>query len=234
MKKIFPIFLLAILVLCTLTSCGDEYYYTENFTYVIENGGLTLTSCNITSSEEIIIPEVEENGKKVLRIDPMTFSNYVHESQYNKLKTIVVPDSVTYIGVSAFEYCEALTSITLSNKLTTMTSQLFLHCTSLSSVRIPSSVKIIEDYVFRKCYNLENVIIPTSVTKINSSAFKIGITEKPGVFKHAYYEGSMEEFNKISIESYNNEELLNNVYYYSETKIEGNYWHYVDNVATVW
>ncbi len=233
MKKIFPIFLLAILVLCGLTSCDDEYYYSEDYTYVVENGGLTLISCNITTPEEIIIPE-SENGKNVLSIDPMAFSNVVYEGQYNKLKTVVVPNTVTYIGASAFEYCEALTSVTLSNSLTTMTSSLFLHCISLTSVVIPSSVKIIEGYVFRKCYNLENVVIPTSVTRINSSAFKIGITDNPGVFAHAYYEGREEDFNKITIESYNNEELLNNVYYYSEEEREGNYWHYVNNVPTEW
>ena len=53
--------------------------------------------------------------------------------------------------------------------------------------------------------------------------------------EHIYYCGSYDEWNNIEISDNSGieEEII---YYYSETEPaeEGNYWHYVDEVPTVW
>jgi hypothetical protein len=54
-----------------------------------------------------------------------------------------------------------------------------------------------------------------------------------------YFAGSEDVWNAISIDSNNpgNQELLSATrYYYSETAptTEGNFWHYVDGVPTIW
>ena len=67
------------------------------------------------------------------------------------LTDIEIPNSVIYLGSSAFQYCINLKSVTLSNNL-----------------------KELSNNVFYMCENLTNIIIPSTVTKIGSSTFKMG------------------------------------------------------------
>ena len=48
-----------------------------------------------------------------------------------------IPDSVTSIESSAFEKCNALTSITIPRSVTSIADFAFYHCTSLRTVTIP-------------------------------------------------------------------------------------------------
>ncbi len=92
--------------------------------------------------------------------------------------------------------------------------------------------------VFKNCSNLTDLIIGSAVTEIGAAAFD-GCTALTNV----YYNGTSTEWANISIDS-NNTSLTNaTLYYYSETEptlnpegiaYDGNYWHYVDGLVTVW
>ena len=69
---------------------------------------------------------------------------------FNALTEVVIADTVTYIGKSAFERCYNLKSIQLPSKLTTVDSYAFFR-TGLKEVTVPSSVKIIENNAFGYC-----------------------------------------------------------------------------------
>jgi len=87
----------------------------------------------------------------------------------------VIPNSVTNIGNSAFEYCASLNSVVIPNSVTNIGYSVFLDCTSLKSVAIPNSVISIGVEAFQGCTSLTNVMIGNSVTGIENGAF-IGCT----------------------------------------------------------
>ena len=82
-----------------------------------------------------------------------------------------IPNSVTSIGDSAFDWCTSLTSIVIPNSVTSIGERAFNNCNSLTSIVIPNSVTSIGDSAFSSCNNLTSIVIPNSVTSIGERAF---------------------------------------------------------------
>ena len=70
-----------------------------------------------------------------------------HSSSEN-IKSVVIEDSVTSIGYSAFYGCSNLTSITIPDSLTSIGEWAFGCCSSLTSITIPDSVTSIGERAF--------------------------------------------------------------------------------------
>lgn len=80
--------------------------------------------------------------------------------------------------------------------------------------------------------NLQRIVISSALTAIDGSAFS-GCEALTEVF----YCGTAQEWEQVKITETGNDTLLNStVYFYSETAPaeQGNYWRYVDGVATAW
>ena len=88
------------------------------------------------------------------------------------LTEYTIPDSVTWIGYSAFYGCRRLTSVTIPDSVTTIGSHAFRNCSSLTSVTIGDSVKTIGDWAFAYCSSLTSVTIVNSVKTIGDGAFE--------------------------------------------------------------
>ena len=87
------------------------------------------------------------------------------------LTSVIIPDSVTIIGSSAFSGCISLTSVIIPDSVTSISNSAFSGCTTLTNVVIPDSITIIDQKAFYNCISLTNVVIPVSVTSIGSDAF---------------------------------------------------------------
>ena len=93
---------------------------------------------------------------------------------------------------------ETVTDLIIPKGVTKIKPYAFYSCTSLTSVTIPDSVTTIGYDAFYGCDSLTSVTISNSVTKIDASAFYDcdNLTD-------VYYSGTEEEWNTISIGSYN-------------------------------
>lgn len=88
----------------------------------------------------------------------------------DKMKTLVVEEGVTTIGVGAFEDCTALSSVTLPQTLSRILYNAFSNCTSLKSIDLPTGITSIETAFSGS--GLESITIPESVTSMGSSMFE--------------------------------------------------------------
>ncbi len=124
-----------------------------------------------------------------------------------------------------------VTDLIIPSDVTSIGNYAFFKCTGLTSVTIPNSVSSIGWAAFENCTNLTILAIPNSVNSIDYNAFE-GCTSLTSVFYH----GTLEQWNGISVGSYNSNLTNATIYYYTETEPtnSGNYWHYdVDGVTPV-
>ena len=102
------------------------------------------------------------------QIENSVLKKYAKESGVTE---VVIPDSVTSIGNSAFKGCKSLTSIVIPDSVTAIGDYAFHDCKSLTSIVIPDSVTSISERAFEGCKNLTSIVIPDSVTAIGDDAF---------------------------------------------------------------
>jgi hypothetical protein len=114
--------------------------------------------------KDLVIPN-EVNGKPVMVIHNDAF-------HYDRITSIVIPDSVIAIGPGAFSDCEYLTSVTLSNSLKFIPSYCFEGCSSLTSITLPDSITKIGLEAFDDCTVLSSVNLPSGLEVIGAGAFE--------------------------------------------------------------
>lgn len=87
------------------------------------------------------------------------------------LEYINIPDSVTVIGDNAFNGCTELASITIPYSVTEIGDSAFRYCSSLQSVSLSEGLESIGDYAFGGDYVLSNITLPNSLNDISPTAF---------------------------------------------------------------
>ena len=142
-------------------------------------------------------PYVSQIRKCVIEEGVTDIGEYVFYACY-ALEEIQIPDSVTAIGFQAFAECTSLTSLELPDSVQAIGSYAFENCINLSSLEIPEGVLSLSYGVFLNCKRLQSVAIPESVTTIEMYAF-----EDCTNLEKVYYGGSPSEWNRITIESFN-------------------------------
>lgn len=91
---------------------------------------------------------------------------------YNRITSVVLPNSLAHIGVNSFYNCSLLTSIVFPQSLVSIGSSAFYGCSGLTSVDIPDSVTSIGYAAFQGCSGLTSVTLSNSLTSISSNVFR--------------------------------------------------------------
>ena len=131
------------------------------------------------------IPPISPDGDRVNSIGANAFE------EDEKLVSVYLPDTVTYIGNDAFSMstvkeirlseniyaigdnaffgCELLESIDLPETLEKIGSNAFNSCRGLTGIKLPDGLKIIDGGAFSSCNNISEIHIPASVEYIGES-----------------------------------------------------------------
>ncbi len=141
----------------TVDSQNKHYDSRENCNAIIKKAGLTIGQLVVGCKNSTITSTV----------------GFIGENAFygSDLKSIDIPNTVTFIGYGAFRNCKSLTNATLPNTITSISSEMFHGCSSLTHVNIPNSVTSIGIYAFNGCTSLTNIDIPSTVTTIGMYAF---------------------------------------------------------------
>lgn len=129
-------------------------------------------------------------------------------SKQENLKSIVMPESVEYIGNNAFFCCYGLRDADIPQNVTDIGADAFKFCSALEKIDIPESVENIGDYAFANCTSLSEINFPDSAVYIGKTIFDNTPwyeNQNDGVVyigKIAYgYKGEMPEDTCISIKN---------------------------------
>lgn len=116
-------------------------------------------------------------------------------AEYTSLKSVSMPESMTWIGNGAFAGCTGLESVALPAGLKSIGENAFYSCTSLTSVVVPDKVTSIGSLAFFGCLKLESITIPAGITTLASS-FVYGCTN----LKKIEFKGTQAQWNALLID----------------------------------
>ncbi|HKM33866.1 MAG TPA: leucine-rich repeat domain-containing protein [Lachnospiraceae bacterium] len=82
------------------------------------------------------------------------------------LSSLLIPASMKYIGISAFERCADLREVSLPEGLISLGQSAFRDCLNLRNVIIPKSVQNVDQWAFMGCESINSITFLSSKTVI--------------------------------------------------------------------
>ena len=166
--------LLAIFALCLLipvhaqyfNSGGIAYYVTDTYNNTAEVAYLDGEFSGVveipSAVTAMVYPMYEEPYEATLTITGIGAYAFEYNDQVTE---VILPNTIEYIGYSAFYDCTALNKINLPNQLKSIGDNAFGY-TALESVVIPQSVTYLGWNVFYSCSSLTSVTLPNTLTSL--------------------------------------------------------------------
>ncbi|MDE7100788.1 MAG: leucine-rich repeat domain-containing protein, partial [Anaeroplasmataceae bacterium] len=201
-----------------------------------------LETLTIPGSTKIIANNAFYENKSLITVTILEGVEIIGEQAFYEcwsLKDISLPNSLKDIRYAAFS-CSAPSynyniyenAYYLGNEDNPYLCFIHTNDSSITSCKIDQHTKFIMDYAFSFCSNLKEIILTKDLIVVNE-----GVLYNCNKFDTIYYLGTEEDWNEILILNDNYAfETKASRYYYSEEEptSDGNYWHYVDDVPTLW
>ncbi len=139
-------------------------------TYLKDETNFTCVMTGVTDElvDRLEIPSEVVDGNQTYQVVG------IHDhacTMSKKLKTVVIPDTITSIGKEAFYGCVNLFEVIIGNGITTISEGAFSECSSLMKITIGKNVNEILANAFRKCSSL------TEIRNLSSLNITLGSTE---------------------------------------------------------
>lgn len=150
---------------------ADFYVNGIGYTVVSFTGNLTCSVSDGTSCRGgITIPETVTHQGRTLKVVGIDYCSFMGNTE---LTSIILPETISGIGLGAFKGCIALQSIKLPTNCF-IDDGSFENCSSLTSIVLPNDTGTIPPECFKGCTSLESVETQNGVgfRLIRESAFE--------------------------------------------------------------
>ncbi len=138
---------------------AEDYMYS-----VSEDKTAVYIEHYIGNDKEVTVPDTID-GLKVKGIYTAFLSTEV------PLESVTIPDSVEYIGPSAFSHNKKLHTVNLGKGVKEIGNSAFYECTALKNIELPKGLKTIGNDAFYKCTSIEKITIPNTVEEWGMDVF---------------------------------------------------------------
>ena len=141
-----------------------------------------------------------------------------------KLSSVYIPSSVVEVRDGAFWHCYNLSCVVFAeNSNTKLIGSHAFSYTSVYGFVAPDHIEVLENLMFMNV-NIGYIVLPNTIKEIGSNTFTNTYLTR------VYYEGTNDEWNKVSISKISNDNFINaKVMFYSDCIHDDFSWNYDDN-----
>ena len=170
MKKILSLFMaitvcVGVFVNLPLTVSAQNISESDiNFELNEEGTGYEITDCYSYASGTLNVPETY-NFLPVVGIGDYAF-------YFLNATSVILPDSIEYIGDSAFSMCQNLETVAFGDGVKYIGDQAFVGSSNLTEVNLPENLISIGNLAFADCTSLFFVTMGDKLQKIGERAFE--------------------------------------------------------------
>ena len=181
--------LLALAFIGTTTTATAYSFKVDGIYYNVNGDNATVTYMNRNSyynnygniyykyyndnTGYVIIPETITLDGKTYTVTAIGDYAFCHTDSEG-ISGISIPNTVTSIGMYAFQDCDKITEIVIPESVTTIGDCAFYDCDFIPYVNIPNSVTSIGTSAFCSCDRVRSILLGNSVTSIGESALSTG------------------------------------------------------------
>lgn len=157
------------------TFCDVVVYQSDNVIIYTTTDKKVLKPYNEDAFGSAIVSNTYVGDVGIITFErPVTFIGNMAFNEQSKLKSIVIPSTVSTIGKRSFYECTGLLSVKLPQSLTSISGSAFYSCSSMKAFTFPDNVLEIGECAFVSCYKaFENntLVLPKKLQTISSYAF---------------------------------------------------------------
>ena len=166
--------LTSVTIPASVTSIGEDPFGGSSLTTInvdVSNPAYSSVAGVLFNRSQTSLIEFPEGtfGSYTIPNGVLSINDWAFED--SGLTSVTIPESVSSIGVAAFNQCFNLTSIEIPAAVTNIGDSAFDLCYKMTSLTIADGVPSIGYNAFAYCSGLTSVTIPASVTNIGDSAF---------------------------------------------------------------
>lgn len=172
-----------------MATYSDEYYYhsDERIAEPINKQTLFFHSAKFIVAEQLASESlmISQDGYTIMEGDN-DISNLVLPNEYNgknivsvydcaymgsAIESLDMPDTIEYIGMSSFSYCNKLKNITFGKNLKKIQGEAFGNCSAIENIEFNENLDSIWGSAFSCCDNLKKVAFNGNTKLIGAYSF---------------------------------------------------------------
>lgn len=145
---------------------GQNFYGCEQLEKVILSEGCHLGSYEFSNCKKLLNLCLTKGGE-TFDVDN-TIPSFLC-SGCNRLNWVIIPEGITTLGSSCFQFAYALSDVHLPSTVTTLGSS-FYYCTGLKGIDLHEGITTIGNNAFIES-GLKTIVLPSTITAINSGFY---------------------------------------------------------------